>query len=97
MSIKNDENYPKYILYLESKNLSNGGFALSKISAELFNQFLNRYKNNPIFQENLNNKFRSIDRQERIETIIDEDFDLFIEEMGNEVKIQKNTDNFFDF
>jgi len=98
MSLKNEELYPKYLLYLESKNLSAGGFALSKMSSDLYNEFAHRYVNNPTFQDKIDNQYKSIDREEKIETIVEDDFDLFIEEMGNEIKIDKNSDeDFFDF
>jgi len=44
MSIQNEELYPKYLLYLESKNLSKGGFALSKMSTSLFEDFIFRFE-----------------------------------------------------
>jgi len=98
MSIQNEELYPKYLLYLESKKLTIGGFALSKMSADLFNEFIFRYENNPTFQEKINNQYKYIDRQEKIEEIVQDDFDLFIEELGEEVKVDKNSDeDFFDF
>ena len=97
MSIQNEELYPKYLLHLESKKLTTGGFALSKMSADLFNEFIFRYESNPTFQEKINNQYKSINREEKIETIVD-DFDLFIEELGEEVKVNKNSDeDFFDF
>jgi len=98
MSIQNEELYPKYLLYLESKKLTIGGFALSKMSADLFNEFIFRYENNPTFQEKINNQYKYIDRQEKIEEIVQDDFDIFIEELGEEVKVDKNSDeDFFDF
>jgi hypothetical protein len=98
MSIQNEELYPKYLLYLESKKLTTGGFALSKMSSDLFNEFKFRYENNPTFQEKINNQYKSIDREEKIENIVEDDFDLFMEELGEEVKITKNSDeDFFDF
>jgi hypothetical protein len=98
MSIKDDELYPKYLLHLESKNLSKGGFELSKMSKNNFEDFVFRYENNPTFKEKIDNSFRTIDREEKIEDIVNDEFDLFMEEMGEEVKIENKIDNdFFDF
>jgi hypothetical protein len=98
MSIQNEELYPKYLLYLESKNLSKGGFALSKMSTSLFEDFIFRFENNPTFQDKINNLYKSIDREEKIDDIVQDDFELFIEELGEEIKIEsKNDEDFFDF
>ena len=98
MSLKDEELYPKYLLHLESKNLTRGGFELSKMSQSLFEEFQSRYENNPSFKEKINNQYKSIDRQEKIDDLVKDDFDLFMEEMGQEVKIEnKSDDDFFDF
>ena len=98
MSLKDEELYPKYLLHLESKNLTRGGFELSKMSQSLFEEFQSRYENNPSFKEKIDNQYKSIDRQEKIDDLVKDDFDLFMEEMGEEVKIKsKSDDNFFDF
>jgi hypothetical protein len=98
MSLKDEELYPKYLLHLESKNLTRGGFELSKMSKSLFEEFQSRYENNPSFKEKINNQYKSIDRSEKIDDLIKDDFDLFMEEMGQEVKIEnKSNDDFFDF
>ena len=49
MSLKDEELYQKYLLHLESKSLTKGGFELSKISQSLFEEFQSRYENNPSF------------------------------------------------
>lgn len=98
MSIQNEQLYPKYLLYLESKKLSTGGFALSKMSTNLFEEFVFRFENNPTFQDKINNLYKSIDREEKIDNLVKDDFELFMEEMGEEIKIEsKNDENFFDF
>jgi hypothetical protein len=98
MSIQNEQLYPKYLLYLESKKLSRGGFALSKMSTNLFEEFVFRFENNPTFQDKINNLYKSIDREEKIDNLVKDDFELFMEEMGEEIKIEsKNDENFFDF
>ena len=78
MSLKDEELYQKYLLYLESKSLTKGGFELSKISQSLFEEFQSRYENNPSFKEKINNQYKSFDRQEKIDDLVKDDFDLFI-------------------
>jgi len=98
MSLKDEELYPKYLLHLESKNLTRGGFELSKMSKSLFEEFQSRYENNPSLKEKIDNQYKSFDREDKIGKIIKDDFDLFMEEMGQEVKIEnKIDDDFFDF
>ena len=98
MSLKDEELYPKYLIWLESKKNTVGGLELSKISRSLFEQFKFRYTLNPSFKEKINNQYKSIDRQEKIDDLVKDDFDLFMEEMGKEVKIEnKIDDDFFDF
>jgi hypothetical protein len=68
------------------------------MSKSLFEEFQSRYENNPSFKEKINNQYKSIDRSEKIDDLIKDDFDLFMEEMGKEVKIENNKDSdFFDF
>ena len=96
MSIKNDELYPKYLIYLESKNLSKGGFELSKISTSYFNEFVFRYENNPYFQQKIDNQYKTIDREEKIEEIVKDDFELFLEELDLDNEQPRHEDS-FDF
>lgn len=98
MSIKNNELYPKYLLHLEYKSLTKGGFELSKMSKSLFEEFQIRYENNPSFKEKADNQYKTIERQEKIDDLVKDDFDLFMEEMGKEVKVEnKIGDDLFDF
>jgi len=98
MSLKDEELYTKYLLHLESKSLTKGGFELSKISQNLFEEFQSRYENNPSFKEKIDNQYKSIDREEKIDDLVKDEFDLFMEEMGEEVKIESKSDeDFFDF
>lgn len=98
MSLKDEELYQKYLLHLESKSLTKGGFELSKISQSLFEEFELRYENNPSFKEKIDKQYKTIDRQEKIDDLVKDDFDLFMEEMGEEVKIKSKSDeDFFDF
>ena len=95
MSIKTDELYPRYLNHLESQNLSTGAFELSKISSTKFEEFKFRYENNPTFQEKIENSFKQISREEKIDEVIVDDFDLFLEELDNPKTKQEDFD--FDF
>ncbi len=95
MSIKNDQLYPKYLNYLTEKKLTTGGLELSKISKTKFDEFKFRYENNPSFQEKCDKMYLKESREEKIEEIIEDDFDLFLEEMKSDNE-HKN-DDFFDF
>jgi hypothetical protein len=98
MSIKNEELYPKYLQFLESKKLSKGAFELCKISSDFFEDFKNNYHKKPHFKDKIDNFFRMSDREDKIENIIMDDFDLFMEDMGKEVKVdEKFDDDFYDF
>jgi len=89
MSIKDEELYPKYLIYLENKNTSNGGLELSKISAYHFEEFKVRYENSETFRKKVDNDFKMLDREGKIETIIESELFIFSED---DVKKQK-----FDF
>ena len=56
MSLKDEELYPKYLLWLENKKNTVGGLELSKISRSLFDEFSFRYENNPDFKEKFYNR-----------------------------------------
>jgi hypothetical protein len=95
MSIKNDDLYPIYLNYLENRNYTRGGFELAKISKSVFEDFVFRYENQPLFKDKQDNLFRQISREEKIENIVKDDFELFLEEL-DEPKLS-NEDNLFDF
>ena len=98
MSLQDEELYPKYLIWLESKKNTVGGLELSKISRNLFDEFTSRYENNPDFKQKVDKQYRSIDREDKIGEIIKDDFEMFMEEMGKEVKVENKIDkDFFDF
>lgn len=94
MSIKDDELYPLYISYLENKKMSNGAFKLALISSDMFGEFCFRYESNPDFREKQDNIFLSQKRDEAIDDIFEDDFEIFLDDIDirNESK-----DEFFDF
>lgn len=81
MSIKNHELYPKYLIWLDGRKMSNGLKELSKISQDLFDKFKFRYEFNPSLKEEIDNKYKSIDREEKIDDLVKDDFELFLEEL----------------
>jgi len=93
MSIKDDELYPKYLLWLDERKMSNGLKELSKISQSLFEQFKFRYSMNSVLKEKIDNQYKSIDREIKIDDLFDEEFNLTFE--NNERP--KIDDDFFDF
>jgi hypothetical protein len=97
MSIKNDELYPIYLNYLENRNHTKGGFELAKISKSVFEDFVFRYENQPLFKEKQDNSYRQISREEKIEEIVNDDFELFLEEMGSSSKTPHHDEDLFDF
>ena len=94
MSIKDDELYPLYISYLENKKMSNGAFKLALISSDMFGQFCFRYESNPIFRDNQDKIFLSEKRNEVLNDILDDDFEIFLD--GLEVRSEEK-DEFFYF
>lgn len=97
MSIKDDELFPKYLLHLQSKKLTKGGFELSKMSKTSFDEFIQRYNNNPNFQQRIDNQYKHIDREEKIEDIVKDEFELFLEELDLPSEPTPFHENRFDF
>jgi hypothetical protein len=95
MSLKDEELYPKYLLHLESKSLTRGGLELSKMSRSLFEEFQSRYENNPSFKEKIDNQYKSIDREDKIDDLVKDDFEIFFENLGEQPP--PIDDEFFDF
>lgn len=93
MSIKDDELYPKYLIWLEERKMSNGLKELSKMSQSLFEQFKFRYSLNSVLKEKIDNQYKSIDREIKIDDLFEEEFGIVFE--NNERP--KNDDDFFDF
>jgi hypothetical protein len=99
--MKNDELYPIYICYLESKKMTKGAFKLAQISESMFNEFVHRYENNPDFKCKQDNLYKSIKRDINIDEILDEkdEFELFLDDLN--LTTSKNStninDDIFDF
>lgn len=93
MNFKNDELYPIYLNYLETKKLSNGGLKLAKISLDMFNEFSKRYTNDLDFKQKQDDLFVSVRREMIIQDILEDDFEIIVED--NKKKIED--DEFFDF
>jgi hypothetical protein len=81
MPINEDKLYPKYLIWLEEKDMTNGGREVSKISKSLFEEFKFRYLTNPKLKEKIDNHYKTIDREEKIDDIFDDDFELFLKEL----------------
>ena len=100
MSIKDDELYPLYISFLESKRLSTGALKLAKISNVMFNDFINRYESSPDFKQKQDNIYRSIKRDITIDEILDDkdEFEIFLDDLNLKTSKSSNEeDDFFDF
>lgn len=80
MPINQDKLYPKYLIWLEEKEMANGGKEVSKISKSLFEEFKFRYLTNPKLKEKIDNHYKTIDREEKIDDIFEDDFELFLKE-----------------
>lgn len=93
MDIKNDEIYPIYLNYLTTKNFSKGKIELSKISLDLFREFSKRYNDDLEFRQTQDDLFVAEKRQQVIENILEDDFEIIIQ--NDSKKIQD--DDFFDF
>ncbi len=94
MSIKDDELYPLYISYLENKKMRNGAFKLALISSDMFGEFCFRYESNTIFRDKQDKIFLSQKRNDTIEDILEDDFEIFLD--GIDIRIEEK-DEFFDF
>jgi hypothetical protein len=101
MSIKDDELYPIYVLYLENKKMKSGAFKLAQISESMFNDFVHRYETNIEFKEKQDNLYKAIKRDITIEEILEEkdEFEIFLDDLN--IGTSKNSvdldDDFFDF
>lgn len=97
MNLKNEELYPKYLIYLENKKTTSGGFELSKISRSLFEEFKSRYENNPSFSEKIDNQYKSFDREEKIDGLVEDDFEIFFDEFDLPKEPPPFHEDIFDF
>lgn len=97
MSIKKDELYPKYLLWLEERKISDGLKEISKISESLFLEFKYRYNLNPKLKQKIDNQYKSIDREEKIDDLVKEDFEIFLEELDTYKNQSVDNENLFDF
>jgi len=101
MVIKDDELYPIYISYLESKKMNKGAFKLAQISSSMFNEFIHRYENNPDFKSKQDKLFTSIKRDNKIEEILEkkDEFELLFDDETITTSKSSNDleDDFFDF
>jgi len=96
MNFKNEKYYPLYVNYLGTKSLSNGAYKLALISSDLYNQFVDRYTNEPFFRQKQDSISKSIQRDEKLGQIL-EDFEIETEG-GEKTSIQRDQDDdFFDF
>lgn len=70
-SIKEHYLYPIYLQYLGKKRLSKGALELSKISEEAFFDFKYMYDTDNKFKDNQDQIYKSIVREDKINTIFD--------------------------
>lgn len=97
MEIKKHELYRLYLSYLDTKKMSIGARKLSEISESLFYDFLDRYENNPSFKEKMDKSLISIKREESIDELLNDGFEIILED---DLKTSLNSnldDDFFDF
>lgn len=97
MSIKNHELYPKYLLWLDERKMSDGLKELSKISQSYFDIFKSKYELNPSLKEKIDNQYKSIDREEKIDDLVKDDFELFLEELDTDFEPPTFYEDTFDF
>lgn len=72
MSIKEHYLYPIYMSYLKSRKMSQGAFDLRCLSESAFFDFKYKYESDDNFQKDQEGKFRSIVREDKINSIIDD-------------------------
>ena len=74
--MKDDPIYPYYLCYLnarlENGNLSDGSFALMKISESAFGNFKFEYENNPRIRDQIDKLCISENRNKKIDDIFDD-------------------------
>lgn len=70
-SIKDHYLYPVYIEYLKKKRISKGALELGKISEDLFFDFKYQYDTDTKFKDNQDKIYKSIVREDKINTILD--------------------------
>ena len=97
MNLKDEELYPKYLIYLENKKTTSGGFELSKISRSLFEEFKSRYDNNPSFSDRIDNQYKSVNREDKIDGLVNDDFEIFFEESCLPKEPPPFNEDLFDF
>jgi hypothetical protein len=100
MNIKEHELYPIYLTYLKSKNLNSGQFNLSKISESKFNTFVDRYSKDEEFMKDQFHIYKVSVRDAKISEVllenIDDEFEIFLNELGDTIRDNKD-DDIFDF
>lgn len=79
MSIKEHYLYPLYISYLKSRKISKGAFDLKSFSESAFFEFKYKYESDVNFQQDQESKFKSTLREDKINKIIDDEFNRTIE------------------
>ena len=78
-SIKEHHLYPLYLEYLSKKRLSNGALEMIKISKEAFFEFKYMYDTDDKFRDNQDQIYKSIIREDKINTILDGKFNRHTE------------------
>lgn len=72
--MKNDANYPYYILYLKDKMkegyINKGTFSMMTISESCFTNFKERFENDETFKEKLKDLYKIEIRNIKINTIL---------------------------
>jgi hypothetical protein len=70
---KKHELYNYYLVYIESRNISNGAKKLMMISESSFNDFKFQYENNKQFKIKIDDLIKSEIRDNKIDDLLDDD------------------------
>lgn len=72
--LKSHNLYPLYEIFIENKNISEGGKRLMKISEYYFNSFKSKYENSNEFKNKIDILSKKFFREDKINIILDESY-----------------------
>ncbi len=93
MEIKNHQLYPQFIVYLETKKMSQGAKSLAEISQSMFFDFTKKWENSPGFKEKIEKKLISEQRDGNIDVLLQDEYIEFFKTLDETVFLPSIREN----
>lgn len=93
MEIKNHQLYPQFIVYLETKKMSQGAKSLAEISQSMFFDFTKKWENSPGFKEKIEKKLISEQRDGNIDVLLQDEYSEFFKTLDETVFLPSIREN----